>query len=556
MNPRQRAWLAILVILTAVGFFGTLNKLNERFSVLVPENGGSIVEGIIGSPHFINPLLAIADPDRDVTNLVYAGLMRSDGKGNLAPELAERYEISPDGLSYTFYLKPGATFHDGEAVTADDVIFTIESARNPTLKSTVRAGWEGVELEKVDVKTVRFWLKRPYAPFLENTTVGILPAHLWKNIPVEQMSLSELNLEPVGAGPFKITNLKTEKSGITSSYTLRSFSDYVGEEPYLRKITLKFYPSEVELLNAYESKEVDAISAISPQNIKKIGRGGGEIKTLTLPRVFGVFFNQNEKSLFIEKEVRQALELAVDKNQIVAEVLGGYARQISSPIPPGSFGALETENRGQNLEEARGLLEKNKWKFNSEKNIYEKTEKNKATKELSFSLATSNAPDLVRSADLLKASWEKLGAKVEVKVFEIADLNQNVIRPRKYDALLFGEVVGRDPDPFAFWHSSQRNDPGLNIALYTSAKVDKILEEARGLISREERTKKYEEFQKEIFQDNPAIFLYSPSFIYILPKTLKGFETEYIVTPAERFTNVFKWHFNTRYVWKIFYKND
>jgi len=145
---------------------------------------------------------------------------------------------------------------------------------------------------------------------------------------------------------------------------------------------------------------------------------------------------------------------------------------------------------------------------------------------------------------------------VEVKVFEIADLNQNVIRPRKYDALLFGEVVGRDPDPFAFWHSSQRNDPGLNIALYTSAKVDKILEEARGLISREERTKKYEEFQKEIFQDNPAIFLYSPSFIYILPKTLKGFETEYIVTPAERFTNVFKWHFNTRYVWKIFYKND
>jgi peptide/nickel transport system substrate-binding protein len=159
---------------------------------------------------------------------------------------------------------------------------------------------------------------------------------------------------------------------------------------------------------------------------------------------------------------------------------------------------------------------------------------------------------LVRVAGIIKENWVELGARVEVRVFEIADLSQNVIRPRKYDTLLFGEVVGRDPDPFAFWHSSQRNDPGLNIALYTSRKVDKILEEARSSISPAIRKEKYEEFQGEIAQDVPAIFLYSPYYIYFIPKALEGFDTRHIVIPAERFTNISKWHFETKYVWKIF----
>lgn len=556
MSARERSILLILAILGLAGFFGTINKINQRFSVIVPDYGGTITEGIIGSPHFINPLLALADPDRDVANLIYAGLMRPDGQGGLGPELAERYEISEDGLSYTFYLKPDIEFHDGEKLTTDDVIFTIEGAKNPIIKSPARAGWEGVEMEKVDERTIRFWLKRPYAPFLENTMLGILPKHIWKDISPEDISRSEFNLKPVGAGPFWVSKTINERGGAVSGYTLRPFSNYVLGKPYLRKIILFFYPSEIELLNAYENGEVNAISAISPQNLKKLHQSGGEIKSLTLPRIFGVFFNQNEKSIFLEKTVRQSLELAADKDKIIEEVLGGYADKISSPIPRGSFGALELEGKNYSLEEARLLLEKNSWKFNDEKKVYEKIVKGKVTNELSFSISTSNAPDLVRAADILKNSWEELGARVEVRVFETGDLNQNVIRPRKYDALLFGEVVGRDPDPFAFWHSSQRNDPGLNIALYTSSKVDKILEEARSLISKEERAKKYEEFQKEIFEDSPSIFLYSPSFIYIIPEDLKGLETQHIVIAAERFTNVFKWHFDTKYVWKIFQKDN
>jgi len=469
--------------------------------------------------------------------------------------LAERYEISEDGLSYTFYIKKDAEFQDGKNVTSDDIIFTIETSKNPIVKSPMRAGWEGVEIEKVDDKTVKFWLKRPYAPFLENTTMGILPKHVWKDIPMEQIGLSDINLSPIGAGPYKISRSSKNGSGL-SSLTLNSFSKYSLGEPYIGKIVLSFYPSEIELLNAYQNGDVDSISAISPQNLPKITRRDGEIKSLNLPRIFGVFFNQNEKDIFLEKSVRQALEMSIDKKQIVRDVLGGYAKEISSPIPEGSFGAVALQESEFNIDKAKATLEKNGWKFSQEKMIYIKEEKNKATKELSFSISTSNAPDLVRTANILKSSWEKLGANVDVRVFEISDLNQNVIRSRKYDALLFGEVVGRDPDPFAFWHSSQRNDPGLNIALYTSSKVDKILEEARGLVSKEDRAKKYETFQEEIQADLPSIFLYSPSFIYILPKRIKGVDTEDIVTPSERFANVYKWYIDTKYVWKILHKNN
>jgi peptide/nickel transport system substrate-binding protein len=553
LDERERFLVFILAIFMVIGFFGTLDAINAKVSIEVPAIGGSWKEGIIGSPHFINPLLAVSDADRDLVTLVFSGLMRPDGKGSLTLDLAEKFEISEDGLSYTFTLKEDLEFHDGEPLTTDDIIFTVQLAKNPVLKSPTRANWEGVEVEKIDNRTVRFTLRRPYAPFPENATLGILPKHIWGEISPDQILLSDLNLKPLGAGPYKIETVSTGDNDIITSLSLRSFKKYASGTPHINKMLLRFYPSEVELLNAYSRADTNAVGAISPQNIKKITRNNGRLKTLTLPRVFGVFFNQNEKSLFLEKSVREALTKATDKDRVIKEVLQGYALPIASPIPPGTFGALPAEEITRDLESARSILEADKWERNEETGIYEKIEKGKVVEELRFSLATSNAPDLVRTADILKNNWEELGAKVEVRVFEIADLNQNVIRPRKYDALLFGEVVGRDPDPFAFWHSSQRNDPGLNIALYTNSSVDKILEDARGLISKEKRKEKYEEFQNKVISDTPAIFLYSPYFIYIIPEGLKGFETVHIATTGERFSNVHNWHFETRYVWKIFH---
>ncbi|RJQ31006.1 peptide ABC transporter substrate-binding protein [Candidatus Parcubacteria bacterium] len=555
-------WEKLLFLFLAVSFaaasLSIIWKLNNNLMVDVPARSGSLTEGIIGTPRFINPVLAISDADRDLIALTYSGLLRPDNDGELIKDMAENYEISADGLTYTFTLKEKLYWPDGEPITADDVVFTIQRLKDPAMKSPKRGSWEGVEVEKTSDKTIRFSLKKPYAPFLENATIGIIPNHVWKDISVEQMASSEMNIKPMGSGPYKIAKIKRNSLGIIVSYELSANNNFALGKPNLKKIVLKFYPSEKELLSAYQKGEVESMNAITPQVLEKIKTENSEIKSLNLPRVFGVFFNQNSAQVLARKEVRQALNMAVDREKIIDRVFKGYGSGLAYALPQGTFGAiapdLATGEEKAQVEKAKHLLEENGWKMNNEGKVLEK----KAGKELyklSFSISTSDSPELKETAYLLKEMWEEIGAKVEVKIFEIGDLNQSVIRPRKYETLLFGQIVGRDPDLFAFWHSSQRNDPGLNVALYANIKADRLLEEARATQDPAERSKQYEDFQKEVAGDIPAIFLFSPKFIYILPKSLKGDDDmENATVPSERFASIYKWHKETDKVWKIFAK--
>ncbi len=554
------AFFALAVIFLTTSLWACW-KINNLFLVETPAEGETLAEGIIGTPRFINPVLAISDADRDMTNLIYSGLMRPDNKGGLMLDMAEKYEISDDGLIYTFTLKEQLLWQDGEPITSDDVMFTIQEAKDPAIKSPRRAGWEGVTIEKIDDKSLRFTLKKSYTPFLENTTIGILPRHIWQEARAEQMSFSEFNINPIGSGPYKIKTANKNSSGIVTSYELVPNKNFALGKPYLAKLITRFYPSEKELLNAYQKGDIYSVSAITPESAEKIKKSGSIIKNLFLPRVFGVFFNQNSSKIFAYSEVRYALDYATDKKRIIDEVLQGFGTKTDYPIPSGVFGALPSENENYSIEKAKQLLEAKGWKFNEEEKVWEKKEnsssksKNAEILRLEFSLSTSDTPDLKKTAELLKTMWEEMGARVNIKIYEIGDLNQNIIRPRKYDALLFGEIIGRDPDPFAFWHSSQRNDPGLNIALYANIKVDKLLEEARAITNEQKRKEKYEEFQKEVAKDAPAIFLYSPKFIYLMPSEIKGTEkTESITVPSERFSQIHKWYIKTDKVWKIFAK--
>ncbi|MFC1751626.1 ABC transporter substrate-binding protein, partial [Patescibacteria group bacterium] len=294
-----------------------------------------------------------------------------------------------------------------------------------------------------------------------------------------------------------------------------------------------------------------------PKNIVEIKKDKSFLKTYLLPRVFAVFFNQDDATVFTEKEVREALSLSVDRKKIIDNVLENFGTELVGPIPPGSLGSTQTNSMTKdksyedNLEEAIQLLNKKGWKMDEEEGVLIK-KKGKSLTKLEFSLSTSDVADLVQTAYLLQDMWEKIGARVEIKIYEIGDLEQNVIRPRKYNALLFGEIMGRDPDPFAFWHSSQRNDPGLNIALYTSITADKLLESARTIFDTQEREEKYRKFQEEVISDNPAVFLYSPYFIHLLPQDIKGISEISITTPSERFSQVYNWYIKTQKIWKIF----
>ena len=209
------------------------------------------------------------------------------------------------------------------------------------------------------------------------------------------------------------------------------------------------------------------------------------------------------------------------------------------------------KNKEERKKSAREMLENNGWEFDEETKIWGKKTK-KSESQLRFSLSTSDTPELKAVAEIIVEEWRELGAEVSLKIFESGDLNQNVIRPRKYDALLFGEIVSRELDLFAFWHSSQRNDPGLNIALYANITADKLLEDARAATDRNVMIEKYEEFEKEVDADVPAVFVYSPDFIYITPKNVKALELGAVTTPAERFLNIHQWYIATDKIWNFF----
>ena len=210
-------------------------KVNQSFLLEFPAYGGQLKEGIIGSPRFINPILAMSDADRDMTSLIYSGLMKSDSEGNLVPDLAESYDISKDGLVYKFKLRNDAYFHNGGKVTADDVEFTINKTQDSALKSPKRANWDGVAVKKLNEREIEFVLKQPYSPFLENTSLGILPKKIWMNFDSDQFPFSLYNIEPIGSGPYKVNSLKKDSYGIPSYYILASFNKYASGAPYIKK---------------------------------------------------------------------------------------------------------------------------------------------------------------------------------------------------------------------------------------------------------------------------------------------------------------------------------
>lgn len=548
----------IFLFFTIILLSSTLSllwQINKNFLVEVPDYGGSLSEGVIGSPRFVNPLLATTDSDRDLTALVYSGLLKVDSKGELLPDMAESYTISDDGLIYTFVLKKNLKFHDGTKMTADDVVFTIEKAKDIILKSPRKANWDGVTVQKIDDLTVQFILKQPYSPFIQNMTLGILPKHIWKNITSEEFPFSQYNLKAVGSGPYMIDSIQYTSGGLPSEYKLKAFSKYATGEAYITTLLIKSYTNEKDLLDAYNNGDVESVHGISADKVSSLKNSNNINMVSPLPRVFGVFFNQNVAPVFANKEVRVALDMVVNKKEIVDSVLGGFGEIADGPIPSKTKGGdtLVFDTEAQ-IEKAKALLITNGWKQNTD-GIFEKNDKKSST-ILAFSISTGSAPELKLTAQLLQKQWQKLGAKVDVKIFDIGDLNQNIIRPRKYDALLFGEIIGRDMDLFPFWHSSERIDPGLNIAMYTNLKADSILESIRKTTDTEKQNKLYNDFSQEIKKDTPAIFLYSPYFIYNIPERVHNVTLGQLTTPAERFGEIEDWYIETNNVWKIFTKES
>lgn len=544
-------FFVVAAIFMGSAFF-MLANVSNAYLVAIPRQGGTLTEGAIGMPRFANPVLAVTDGDKDVAALVYSGLLRHLPGGSFVPDLAESYTVSPDGKIYTFTLRSDVFFHDGKPVTADDVEFTVHTIQNPAIKSGRFANWEGVSVEKTGDKEIRFTLRQPYAPFVENLTLGILPKHLWQNLGAEEFTFSSLNMKPIGSGPYQISAVEKSNDGAPRSVTLEPFARYPLGSPSISKIIIRFYPNEKGLVAAYRSGEIESMNSISPNAAADLESSGAYVVSSALPRVFGVFFNQTENPILAAKEVRQALNMSIDRQFIVDSVLAGFGKPLTEPVPS-EFAVASTSSVPRMTgmtDEANALLQKNGWVLNNY-GIREKKDA-KGTTTLAFSISTSDAPELRQTAEILRDKWKQIGVDVTIKVFEGGNLNQNVIKPRKYDALLFGQVINRDLDLYAFWHSSQIADPGLNIALYGNKAADKFLEEMRITLDLDKRLQNYAAFANLVRSDMPAAFLYVPDFIYVVPKKISGLEFGHIAASSERFSNIFSWYINTDKIWKIF----
>lgn len=562
LSKKERHLIIIFLFLIIGSLISIPFTTFYHYTKAIPNYGGSFSEGIVGEPHYINPLLSQNnDVDRDLVSLLYSGLMKYNEDGKLIPDLAKSYEISEDGLNYTIYLKEDAKWQDGAPITADDVAFTIQTAQNPDYGSLQRINWQGVEMEAVNKYTVILKLKNKYAQFLNNLTLNILPRHIWQDVKPVNFALSDFNLKPIGSGPYKFKKLKKDNSGRIKSYELESNKNFYDGRPYIDSIEIKFYDSEDQMIDEYNKNSIESMAFVSANNLKKVKfKKRLTLEELKLPRYFGLFFNQNEAPILSDKNIRLALSYGTDKKDIINKILDGKGLETNSPMMGEVLDITDdVQKYDYDPDKAKKFLADSGWAppadGSDDKGVLTKTEKAKSkkdkpsTEKLTFRLTTPMWSELTSVANLLKEQWAKIGVELVIEVLPTQNLQQ-VIKERSYQILIFGEILNIDPDPFSLWHSSQKRDPGLNLALYDNKSVDGILEKARQTLNPLERVKLYQDFQKLVIQDIPAIFLYNPLYIYAQTNKIKGFESKIISMPSDRFSNVEKWYIDTKRSWK------
>lgn len=548
LSDRERMWLQgtaffFLAMAIVVGVRSYL-----RLTEVVPEAGGTYAEAMVGSPQHLNPLYAIAnDVDADLARLIYSGLFRYDEHQQLVNDLILDYGLTEDQKTYTFYLRQDVKWHDGESLTADDVVFTMQAIQDPAYGSPLRQSLQGAQIQKLTDYSFNITLTEPFAPFPTALTFGMMPRHLWYDIPPQTANLAQYNLErPIGTGPYKVYQYSKNKSGYFLSYRLRMHDDYYGRRPYIRDLMIRFYPDFPSAVDAVKNKNVDGISFLPRESKEELSR----VKHLShhpmrLPQYTAVFFNQ-KNSLLKDQNVRQALMWAIDRTAIVRDVLGGDGQVINTPILPGVLGHNpELATYGYDVEKAKKILDDAKWALLEGQSVRKKGEQ-----ELAFALTTVDQPEYVKTVEQLKQYWEAIGIRVELKIIADTDIQTTIIKPRAYEALLFGEIVGSDPDPYPFWHSSQSADPGLNLAVFYNKQVDQLLEEARQTNDAEARRLKYLHFQNILAEQLPAIFLYNPQYTYTMNKKVKGIEEVFITAPSDRFLTIADWYIKTDRKWK------
>lgn len=538
-SPRQKRLMILAIVMTILSGLLFLFTLRAKTLHEVPAYGGNYHDAIIGIPRFINPILATSAADHALIKLVYSGLMREDTPGVFIPDLAEQFTVSPDGLTYTFTLRSKAVFHDGKPVTAHDVVYTIDTLQKNITPAL--AGWQSVEVSSPDNRTVVMQLKQPFSGFLHMTTLGILPSHIWEPLSDETFPVSEFNNVPIGSGPYKITDVNISNTGIPQQYTLKRFKKFVLGKPFLHTLNISTVANNTELIELLERHSLDGTMVHGSSDIISHipDISGYDIRSVPSPKVFGLFLNKSG-SILPDTHVRAYIaSVLANDTGLVKRIGGDYAFLPSGPMPYHSD-YEQTIPQSVNLE-TKGFKK-------NAAGIYMR-----GTTPLSLTLSTLDNPELTTITDYVAQKLTAAGIDTQVQIFQPQDMEQEILAKRNYEGLVFGYTAGTPLDLYAFWHSSQRSYPGLNITGYQDSTVDTLLAQLIKESDIEKQQGITGEIIKQINKDHPAVFLYNPADLFISKRNVSGnIPNRVLAENYDRFNNIANWYTHTDMIWKIF----
>lgn len=520
-----------------------LNSANIFYkkTVLAPIEGGVFREGLVGQPIAINPLVSLSnDVDRDLIELIFSDLA----------DLLESHKMSADGKIWTIELKKNLAWSDGEPLTGDDVIFTLETIQNPDTRSPLLQTWQSVIAEKLNEQEIRFTLKTPYAFFFENLKgFKIVPQHIFGAIPSANLRLSDYNLEPVGSGPFAFAGYEKRRDGFIKEFRLTANRFFYGGKALIKDLRFNFYSNYEDAIAAFNKKEIDALGGLPPAGLSDL-KIGHQIWEINIPRYYAIFMNPSIQPVFKNKEVRKALAQATDTERIISAALKEHALPVSGPIYPHLEGWNEDASKAPafSLDAAKETLKNGQWRPDEDGILYKKVGQDKL--RLDLEIIVPDISFLVESVRIIAEDWKSIGVHLKISALNPTEIANELIKTRNYQLIVFGNILKNSPDVFSFWHSSERFYPGLNLALYENRVADDLLESVRRNLDPNIRVRDLKKLQTVLTEDQPAIFLFSPNYLYAGPKTLGGFNPKFIATPADRFEEANKWFLKTARVFK------
>jgi peptide/nickel transport system substrate-binding protein len=520
--------------------------------VKIPVRGGRYTEAVVGGvPTAINPLLPDTETDPNVTSLIFSGLSKLDGQGNVYGDLADTITLDPAGKIYTFHIRDNATWHDGQPVTPQDVLFTIHLVQDPHFPGDPALAdfWRTVTVDLPGGNQVRFTLQDRYAPFLSYTTLGLLPQHLLGGIKAEELTDLPFNLNPVGTGPYRFVNLEPATPAINLTLWQKHYQVVTEAAYFVQELRFQYYPSFDQALAVTKQAKESGVMGLSEVPVTNLAQAATALNPnpkdaawqfygYNIAAYTALFFNF-QSPLFADRAVRQAASYAIDRNFLVQNALGGQGIPGDGPIHPSSW-AYKTETAKHPFDPtlAKKTLDDAGWKV-----VAAGQPREKDGTKLSFTLVTNSSGERPQVAQIVANQLTAVGFDVQVNTTALSsfDLQQTYLEPHRFDAAIFGwdKLLG-DPDPYILWHSTQA-DGGYNFANFRDSEADQLLENGRRATNPTERKVLYNQFQDLFASEVPAVVLYYPRYVVAIAKSVNGVEADTIDTPADRFRGMAHW---------------